>query len=332
MLTNTDFVSLLKDSSTNGLSNDKKIRFDLKQVKAFDKQNDASGKRKPKKKDFSGKGESKEEKDSYRDRANERRKDVVTSEEANLATMVSNLDAEQTKFLGGDVEHTHLVKGLDYALLRKIREQEKDLDGIDDDVKTDYSDKKVAGKDAFRDFRAVTSMGTSLKNLLLVNKGMPTILKVKQKGGVSSSIAEMFSRTAFEFDLNDENDTDLPTTISRSKEDWANDIEDNKVLLSCILSNNLNKKLALIFSKNINVNIHTERQLLKRKRKENIAEQEEKKSMALRQIPKGIIFVCVCVCIYVYSRCHLNSGSPTSKDRLFIYTYRCRTRYLCRCW
>lgn len=28
---------------------------------------------------------------------------------------------EETKFLGGDLEHTHLVKGLDYALLNKER-------------------------------------------------------------------------------------------------------------------------------------------------------------------------------------------------------------------
>jgi hypothetical protein len=55
MLTNTDFADLLKSSDANGLSSDKKIRFDLKQVKVWDKQNDASGKRKPKKKESSGK-------------------------------------------------------------------------------------------------------------------------------------------------------------------------------------------------------------------------------------------------------------------------------------
>lgn len=30
---------------------------------------------------------------------------------------------EESKFLGGDVDHTHLVKGLDYALLQKVRER-----------------------------------------------------------------------------------------------------------------------------------------------------------------------------------------------------------------
>ena len=28
---------------------------------------------------------------------------------------------QESKYLGGDMEHTHLVKGLDYALLEKVR-------------------------------------------------------------------------------------------------------------------------------------------------------------------------------------------------------------------
>ena len=28
---------------------------------------------------------------------------------------------QESKFLGGDMEHTHLVKGLDYALLQKVK-------------------------------------------------------------------------------------------------------------------------------------------------------------------------------------------------------------------
>ena len=37
------------------------------------------------------------------------------------ANNLANLTVEETKFLGGDMEHTHLVKGLDYALLNKVR-------------------------------------------------------------------------------------------------------------------------------------------------------------------------------------------------------------------
>lgn len=31
------------------------------------------------------------------------------------------MDIEQSKYLGGDMKHTHLVKGLDYALLTKVK-------------------------------------------------------------------------------------------------------------------------------------------------------------------------------------------------------------------
>ena len=68
-----------------------------------------------------------------RDRAEERRKGVNPDYErvnADLASIVTgnvalerditHISVEDSKFLGGDVEHTHLVKGLDYALLQKV--------------------------------------------------------------------------------------------------------------------------------------------------------------------------------------------------------------------
>ena len=56
----------------------------------------------------------------YRDRAAERRKGVNPDYDDEIARLV-DMDAEKTKYLGGDVKHTHLVKGLDYALLQKVR-------------------------------------------------------------------------------------------------------------------------------------------------------------------------------------------------------------------
>lgn len=77
--------------------------------------------------------------EKYRDRAAERRdgtnqdpaEDSMNSASAYRAVapdLKSGLDAaerrrqmiQQSKFLGGDMEHTHLVKGLDYALLQKV--------------------------------------------------------------------------------------------------------------------------------------------------------------------------------------------------------------------
>jgi len=97
----------------------------------------SGGPSKPKHKKPSHKNNAKEASSSgvkYRDRATERRQGVnpdyieteqilSTLEEA-AADVAPDILYEQSKFLGGDREHTHLVKGLDYALLHKVRQEE----------------------------------------------------------------------------------------------------------------------------------------------------------------------------------------------------------------
>ena len=82
----------------------------------------------------------------YRDRARERREISTADDQLDISVTVNqqttsagnyksvapdikgNFDAaarrkqqiDESKFLGGDLEHTHLVKGLDYALLQKV--------------------------------------------------------------------------------------------------------------------------------------------------------------------------------------------------------------------
>lgn len=82
---------------------------------------------------------------SYRDRAKERREGINKDFELDPDDLIiSNpiVDGEQcmdedkrrlqqiedSKYLGGDVEHTHLVKGLDFALLEKIKTSEPKVD------------------------------------------------------------------------------------------------------------------------------------------------------------------------------------------------------------
>ncbi|KAF9414399.1 hypothetical protein BGZ94_000405, partial [Podila epigama] len=74
----------------------------------------------------------------YRDRATERRQginpdyaeteQILTTLEGAAADVAPEVLYEQSKFLGGDVEHTHLVKGLDFALLNKVRQEDKEKD------------------------------------------------------------------------------------------------------------------------------------------------------------------------------------------------------------
>jgi hypothetical protein len=125
MLGNKDFAQMISSGSVMSGNSDGKTRFDLKQVSKWDKENSQSSKKKADN-PFKQKEKDKEKAEGgnafgYRDRALERRKDLNT-EETKFEEIVSKLDAEQTKFLGGDLEHTHFVKGLDYALLEKIRQ------------------------------------------------------------------------------------------------------------------------------------------------------------------------------------------------------------------
>uniref|UniRef100_A0A914ZG84 RED-like N-terminal domain-containing protein n=1 Tax=Panagrolaimus superbus TaxID=310955 RepID=A0A914ZG84_9BILA len=85
----------------------------------------------------------------YRDRAAERRKADTNkeSDEAALRLMIhgimptdleknrGELTIEQSKLLGGDIEHTHMVKGLDYALLEKIKTEKEESDEEEDEDK-----------------------------------------------------------------------------------------------------------------------------------------------------------------------------------------------------
>ncbi|KAJ2882372.1 hypothetical protein H4R27_003482 [Coemansia aciculifera] len=64
---------------------------------------------------------------AYRDRAAERREggagDYADSEQllSHIGRKDKRAEYEQSKYLGGDVAHTHLVKGLDFLLLEKMR-------------------------------------------------------------------------------------------------------------------------------------------------------------------------------------------------------------------
>jgi hypothetical protein len=96
---------------------------------------------KPGKEKEKEKGAAEEEGAVYRDRAKERRLGVATADFAEVPNLPAatpsrgvftalSSDADgvlggssvrMDQYLGGDMEHTHLVKGLDYALLQKVR-------------------------------------------------------------------------------------------------------------------------------------------------------------------------------------------------------------------
>uniref|UniRef100_A0A6Q2Z0X1 IK cytokine n=1 Tax=Esox lucius TaxID=8010 RepID=A0A6Q2Z0X1_ESOLU len=185
--------------------------------------------------------------EKYRDRARERRDGVNKDyEETELISTTANYRAvgptaeadksaaekrrqliQESKFLGGDMEHTHLVKGLDFALLQKVRAE-------------------------------ITSKEKEEEDMIdKVTKEVKNIYRILFKGRQFER-NELFlpGRMAYVVDLEDEYaDTDIPTTLIRSKADCptmeaqttltTNDIVISKLtqILSYLRQGTRNKKM-----------------------------------------------------------------------------------------
>uniref|UniRef100_A0A1D1Z1R3 Protein Red n=1 Tax=Anthurium amnicola TaxID=1678845 RepID=A0A1D1Z1R3_9ARAE len=169
------------------------------------------------------KEEKKEEPETprYRDRAKERREDQNPDYEPTElgsfhavappgAVVLRSADAhkisiENSKYLGGDVEHTHLVKGLDYALLQKVR-SELDNQKPETEDTNDGKSSRVLNEDQPLSFRTATA-----KSVYQWIVKPQSIIKAN----------EMFlpGRMAFVFNMEEGFSHDIPTTLHRSKAD-----------------------------------------------------------------------------------------------------------------
>ncbi|KAJ1274188.1 hypothetical protein BS78_05G044000 [Paspalum vaginatum] len=166
------------------------------------------------------KEEKKEEPETprYRDRAKERREDQNPDYEptelgsfhavAPPGTDLRLADAhkisiEKSKYLGGDLEHTHLVKGLDYALLHKVRSEiEK---------KPDAEDGKDSKSRATNEDQAVSFRTATAKSVYQWIIKPQSIIKEN----------ELFlpGRMSFIYNMEEGLTNDIPTTLHRSKAD-----------------------------------------------------------------------------------------------------------------
>lgn len=132
---------------------------------------------------------------------------------------------QESKFLGGDMEHTHLVKGLDYALLQKVRseitvkeqeediekeeELEKEVEQIEEPMKkTEVEFQTIMGKNIFNRIASLRSRHVE-KNELFAPGRMAYVIDF----------------------VDDENvESDIPTTLVRSKADVPVSTEDIQTL------------------------------------------------------------------------------------------------------
>ncbi|GAB5035315.1 Hypothetical protein NocV09_02500710 [Nannochloropsis oceanica] len=165
---------------------------------------------------------------TYRDRAEERRKGINPDYDDEITRLV-HMDAEKTKYLGGDVKHTHLVKGLDYALLQKVRTEMHDEeeggkdDGDDEDGGKGKKEKGRAEQEGLKEWKRNCLVGVLPRTML--GRG----LKAFWVQSLSEEIkpVEMFKMTVLEYRLREDDEEEeegeeegrrgLPTIVSRSK-------------------------------------------------------------------------------------------------------------------
>lgn len=197
---------------------------------------------------------------SYRDRAKERREGInkdfeLDPDDLRISNPISqgiNLDEreeideeerrrlqiEESKYLGGDVEHTHLVKGLDFALLEKVKNDQKLAEKLECD-RNDNRDLKFACADSdseeeeFRNeaiLAANSASGSSrqLIDLEKLKKGQTTeiiqcrtakarrILNVLDEKWPDKSELFLPGRMSYIISLNEDNENQI-TTILNSK-------------------------------------------------------------------------------------------------------------------
>ncbi|XP_022660432.1 protein Red-like [Varroa destructor] len=176
----------------------------------------------------------------YRDRAKERREgattETVPTDESISATaagyhavapdLKSNLNAaerrkqliQESKFLGGDMEHTHLVKGLDYALLQKVRSEieatEKEENEFEEALRAKQEEKQKQDKRA----KEEVEEQTKLMFRTAMAKNINRLLFSQKSSRVERNELFLPHRMAYVIEL-DEAEGDIPTALIRSKQD-----------------------------------------------------------------------------------------------------------------
>ena len=248
-----------------------------------DNDNDRDGKKKSKKEEekelaeeeakAARAKEKKNKKIKYRDRAKERR-DGRSDGFQDTHGMAKNLDEDMSKFLGGDEEHTHLVKGLDRTLAEKVRRDEMgnqadtnsedlDLDQIMEEASAKAKEKRKAiiasSKKSVSELTPNASttltsgMLSYLKRLEESRKTDKESLNYSLPGNTASLTGQSISRTTLSFSLeanvhDREKSWELPEEKTMSITQFER-IQSRRICITCTpLDSNLISKIKSVFS------------------------------------------------------------------------------------
>ncbi|KAL6776669.1 hypothetical protein ACKKBF_B30485 [Auxenochlorella protothecoides x Auxenochlorella symbiontica] len=176
----------------------------------------------------------------YRDRALERRQGLgpeLTGVPQDLVSLINNdgetalhgVSYEESKYLGGDVAHTHLVKGLDFALLQKVRaEEQREAEEEEDSDREDSGDEAPGPQQAAAGRRAapfvprhIAPPASAPKARTAMAAALHEYLFAPKPKALGITAAEMFQprRTSFLYEAEGGGLENLPTTLHRAKED-----------------------------------------------------------------------------------------------------------------
>ncbi|KAL6725353.1 hypothetical protein Aduo_007412 [Ancylostoma duodenale] len=158
---------------------------------------------------------------------------------------------EESKYLGGDMEHTHLVKGLDYSLLNKVRSEinksQAEVEAVDE-LELAYDQKGVEAVEKMSDNKMVRAM-----HRILFKNELPLRNELFGKG-----------RMAYVVDMEDE-DAEIPTTLLRSLHDCPKAESNANINANNMLISKLTQVLSYLRSDH------------KKKKKPDMTEEEAKK-------------------------------------------------------
>ena len=188
---------------------------------------------------------------TYRDRAKERRNETNADYEGDRGGAalegvrggvpgisqqeeLRQLSIEESKFLGGDVEHTHLVKGLDFALLKKVRAEIRESEKDDKFEQQQTKEKaRVVTRVAEPSSAAAACPFAAPDEDFLTEEGKPAVFhsdmarnvfaflkKERRRENGEVFVNEKFAsgRMSYTFDLSGDQ-PQMPTTTMRSKDD-----------------------------------------------------------------------------------------------------------------
>uniref|UniRef100_H2Z4P8 RED-like N-terminal domain-containing protein n=1 Tax=Ciona savignyi TaxID=51511 RepID=H2Z4P8_CIOSA len=169
----------------------------------------------------------------YRDRSKERREGTGDYNDVELINTTADYRAvgpsaefhrtsaekrrqviQESKFLGGDMAHTHLVKGLDFALLQKVRAEISTKETEEDELDSILE----KGEEEPEEVPESTEVFDEIHNKMA--KNVVRLLfhtKVPQRNDTF-----LPGRMAYVFDLEEDAESELPTTLIRSKADCPN--------------------------------------------------------------------------------------------------------------